>query len=260
MSRRIEIVTPENIEISYELAGIGSRFVAVFVDHLIQVIVILLFSLVASYFSAGIIGRVTGGKASGFVLALVIIAVFLVMFGYFIFFELIWSGRTPGKRLAGLQVIRDGGYPIDPYSSFIRNIVRLADILPPLYGIGIVSVFISSEYKRLGDFAAGTLVVKVRAPATLTEKVRGPASPTVAHFMSMVRTVDALTGEEFAALRRFGQRRPELDVIAQAQLGMRLALPLVKKLSIETPIQYQLQYADLAEAIERRYVEEHGVL
>src|SRR5437016_2743553 len=174
MSRRIQIITPENIEISYELAGIGSRFIAVLVDHLIQLTLIVLILLGVSYFSAGFVGRLTGGQASMLVMAIAIMAVFLIIFGYFIFFELIWGGRTPGKRITGLQVIRDGGYPIDPYSSFVRNIVRIVDLIPPMYGVGIISVFISSEYKRLGDYAAGTLVIKTRAPASLDEKVRGP--------------------------------------------------------------------------------------
>ncbi len=260
MSRRINIVTPENIEISYELAGVGSRFVAVLIDHLIQIAAIILIGLGISYVNRSFIHSLTGGQATLFVEAVAVLAIFAIFSGYFVFFELIWAGRTPGKRIVGLQLIRDGGYAIDPYSSFVRNIVRLVDLMPPLYGIGIISIFISSDYKRLGDYAAGTLVIKVRAPASLDQKVRGPASPAVVHFMTMVRNIDSLTADEFAVIRRFVQRRHELDIAAQAQIGMKLALPIVQKLKVEAPIHAQLQYADLLEAIERRYVEEHGVL
>lgn len=259
MSRRITIVTPENIEVSYLLAGIGSRFIAALVDHLLQILVLLVVLLVAWLLDSTIVKTLFGG-ARLYVWALAILVLFAVIFGYFTLFELLWAGQTPGKRLVGLRVLRDGGYPVDVYSSAVRNLVRIVDFLPPAYGIGLLAIFLTRDYKRLGDVAAGTLVVQERTGTPLSGRERGPASPQVAQMMPFVTTPYLVTPEEFQLLHRFVQRRPELDLAIQAHLAMRLAPPFIEKMGIQAPIQTQLQYADLLEAIERRYVEDRGVL
>ncbi len=262
MSRRIQIVTPENIEVTYELAGMGSRYVAVLVDHLLQILLVLLVSLAAGLLlgAASPFGRVVAGTASGYVQALVGLIVFFIIFGYFAAFEILWAGRTPGKRLAGLRVVRDGGYPIDPYSAIARNLIRIIDFLPAAYGVGLISIFISDRYKRLGDHAAGTLVIKERSPSVLGERPRVPASPNVVHLTAFVKSVDAVTPEEFRAIHRFVQRRHDLDLPVQAFYAMRIAYPLIQRLELDPPLRAQIHYADLLEAIERKYAEERGVL
>jgi uncharacterized RDD family membrane protein YckC len=262
MSRYVQFVTPENIEVSYELAGIGSRFIATLIDHFIQLAIIMALALGSLIFMRGAasIHAVFAGEMALWVEALLILAVFCILFGYFIFFELLWAGRTPGKRLAGLRVVRDGGWPIDPYAAIVRNIVRMVDILPPFYGAGLLSIFFSGEYKRLGDYAAGTLVIKERAPGQFGTRRPGPASPPVAYFMALLKSTDALTAEEFQAVRRFAARRYELAPPIQARIAMRLALPLMQKLNLNVQITHPLQYADLLEAIERRHVEERSLL
>src|ERR1044071_6575282 len=113
MSRQVQIITPENIEISYELAGMGSRFVAALIEHLLQLLAILVLGLVTSFLTSGatMFGKAVAGSAPAYVEAIYGIAVFVIIFGYFTAFELLSGGRTPGKRLVGLRVVRDGGYP-----------------------------------------------------------------------------------------------------------------------------------------------------
>jgi uncharacterized RDD family membrane protein YckC len=262
MSRRARIVTPENIEISYEIAGIGSRFAASFIDHTLQIVLILLITLAASLASGSMsaLGSVFEAGASSYIKAITGLIVFAVIFGYFSVFELAWSGRTPGKRALGLRVVRDGGYPIDIYSSLVRNLVRIADIIPGPYGIGLVSVFVSSDYKRLGDYAAGTIVIKERQGTEPQELRRRPASPSVAYFMHLIKNLDMLTTEDYQILRRFTERRYQFEISVQAYLGMRLALPLIQRMALEVPIKAQLHYADVVEAIERRYVGDRGIV
>lgn len=263
MSRYVDFVTPENIEIRYELAGIGSRFVAALLDHSIQAgVLIALFLLgwgIASALSAGPIFG--GGAVTYWFGAIYGIASFLILFGYFSLFELLWAGRTPGKRAAGLRVVRDGGYPIDVYTSIVRNLVRIADLLlPPIYGGGLVSMFISRENKRLGDWAAGTLVVKERPPERLGVGDPGPPTPNVAHYLRLLPSTDGLTTEEFLTIRQFVARRKRLEPLVQAHLAKSLAIPLIQRLGLSLPVSHDLHYADILEAIERRYIEEHGVL
>ena len=262
MSRRVEIVTPENIRVTYELAGAGSRFAAAFIDHSIQILVILLILLMSWWLTASrsVFKSMFAGSASAYIWAIAGLAIFALFFGYFTLFELFWSGRSPGKKIIGLRVVRDGGYPIDFYCSVVRNLVRIVDLLPPPYGIGLASIFISSDYKRLGDYAAGTIVVKEKSGERLEERARGPASPSVAFFMPLVKNLDVLNTEDYRIIRRFAQRRYQFDISVQAYLGMRLALPLIQRMRLEVPIHAQLHYADVVEAIERRYVEDKGIV
>src|ERR1043166_8717641 len=162
MSRTITIATPENITVTYQVAGIASRLLASLIDLLLQVGLLLGISFflrqiaaVSSLFSAGI------GSLVSFVSILVM---FVIMFAYATIFEMMWGGRTPGKRLLGLRVIREGGYPINLVSSASRNVLRLIDLgLIPLgasplllWGLpGLICIFFSPGYKRIGDWAAG---------------------------------------------------------------------------------------------------------
>ena len=92
---------------------------------------------------------------------------FIFYWGYYIFFEMLWNGQTPGKRWTGLRIIRADGTPITLSESLIRNLARIVDMLPAAYGVGIVTMFIDKQSRRLGDLAAGTLVVHDRPPITI---------------------------------------------------------------------------------------------
>ena len=96
-------------------------------------------------------------------IALVVLLVFAIGWGYFIFFELIWNGQTPGKRAVGIRVLTVRGEPVTLVHSLVRNLLRLIDALPSAYMVGIISILVTSRSQRLGDLAAGTIVVRERS-------------------------------------------------------------------------------------------------
>lgn len=223
---RITIQTPEGVDLELTLAGIGSRFVAAFVDGLIRLA--LFFAL---GFATGL-GRdpfaASGAEVSAASIVILSIASFLLMFGYDIFFEVLSSGRTPGKRWSGLRVVRVGGRPVGFVASAVRNIVRIVDFLPVFYGVGMVAVAVNRNNQRLGDIAAGTLVVReVRAD----DRVPAAVESAAARDELAAWDVSAVTAEEIAAVRRFLQRRDELPDEARTRIAGQLAAGLRPKVA-----------------------------
>jgi len=160
---KLTIDTPEQISLEYEIAGLGSRFMALFVDLIIQVLIIIVLWFL--FFLMGI--SVTGllsGESGKWAIAIAIFAVFAVQWGYFAAFEVFWKGQSPGKRQAGIRVINESGREASGYEAVARNLLRAVDALPGMYAVGAVVMFISPQNKRLGDYVAGTIVVHDRKP------------------------------------------------------------------------------------------------
>ncbi|HEX2038762.1 MAG TPA: RDD family protein [Acidimicrobiales bacterium] len=221
---RISIDTPEGVTLEVPLAGIGSRFVAELVDQFLQWLVILALLLVL----VATVGDTTGG---GLLFALFLLGVFVVQFGYHVLFEVTASGRTPGKRWTGLRVVKADGGPVDFASSAVRNLLRIVDMLPTFYLVGIVAIVASRRNQRLGDMAAGTIVVRektggraTRGRAWAAPRPVGEPSPEAAAW-----DVAAVTNEELATVRRFLERRATLTPEARARLAAELAARLRPK-------------------------------
>ncbi len=154
----LNIDTPENVTFNYEIAGLGSRFIAALMDSLIiGLSVLLLYAIVMGIIALS--SMTADDIATMWFFAGLTLASFLVLWGYYVLFETLWNGQTPGKRLAKMQVVRLDGTPISFTESAIRNVVRLVDFLPLGYGIGAIVMFFDPQSRRLGDMAAGTLVV-----------------------------------------------------------------------------------------------------
>ena len=160
----------------YEVAGIGSRFIGALVDVLllglllVLVNVLLLVALNLTGDSASVLfGGLDDGITwqGGLALAVYALVNFGLLWGYFSLFELLWNGQTPGKRAAGTRVIRTDGNAAGLLEIAIRNLVRVIDFLPAWYALGLIVMFFNRQSRRLGDFAAGTLVVKARHDMTL---------------------------------------------------------------------------------------------
>jgi uncharacterized RDD family membrane protein YckC len=214
-STDFQVLTPERVSLQYDIAGIGSRGGAVAVDSLIQ---IALGIVVVLGFSSSAISLVTflgrgSALAQGFVIAVVALTFFAISVGYFILFEIIWSGQTPGKRLLGLRVLRENGYPLRPVDATIRNVVRLVDGLPVGYAVGVLVMLFNSRARRLGDFAAGTIVVREgpRVAFSLDGASRDPPAGAT------LRPADA------TLVRDFLVRRAGMNPAARATLAERLA-------------------------------------
>ena len=162
--KTIIIVTPSNIEVEYRLAGIGSRLAAFVVDFILQILMILTLLFTVWFFSHRIFEV---GMFDGVSLSVILIGGFIIYFGYFIVCELRMNGQTPGKKIFGLRTIRENGQPIEFTQSLIRGLIRSS--VDVLY-IGVFVVMFHPRHKRLGDLAAGTVVV--------SEKYDGFLSPT----------------------------------------------------------------------------------
>ena len=171
----LNIDTPENVVFGYEVVGIGSRFLAALVDTTIIGLLLLAVNAILIFVFLGGFDGIGDGNA--FLVALLSLISFAFFWGYYIFFEMSWNGSTPGKRQVGIRVIRSDGTPITLAESVIRNLVRLIDFLPGAYGVGLVTMFIDSKARRLGDLAANTLVVREQTAVSL-ESLSKTASPT----------------------------------------------------------------------------------
>ena len=227
MARHVVVTTPENVRIEYELAGAASRAAAVLVDTLLQGGLIALI-----FFIWYLLAEARMRIAAGVGMAIIIIAFFLVFWGYYVFFETIWNGQTPGKRYLGLRAIREGGLPIDLSCAAIRNLVRIIDFLPQFYIVGIISILCTHNSKRLGDLAAGTLVVKERKEWVGAAGAKPEAAPLEQAACS-IPGIEMITSEEFDAVRRFILRKDELDARFREEVAARIAMPIVERLAIQ---------------------------
>jgi uncharacterized RDD family membrane protein YckC len=209
---RITVATPEGIELQIVLAGAASRFIACVIDLVLQLALIALAAIAA-------IGLLGGGVGT----ALFAMASFAALYLYNVLFEVLASGRTPGKRVTHLRVVRERGTPVDLPASAIRNLLRFIDILPTAYLVGLVSILVTQRNQRLGDLAAGTLVIRDAGwrnePAAAAAAAAAPAQDRLD---SSGWDVSAVGIEELVAVRRFLERRESLDRGARHELAHRL--------------------------------------
>ncbi|MCJ8006437.1 RDD family protein [Lederbergia wuyishanensis] len=159
---RIDIKTPEYVSLQFQIAGLGSRTSAFIIDQLILMafnIAILIIFLIISFGQPDFLVFL---DLHSYLIAIIIIGLFFINWGYFFAFEYFSGGRTPGKRMMGIRVIQENGHSITLLSSFIRNLLRIIDSLPSGYFLGILMIFFHSKHKRIGDLVAGTIVVHER--------------------------------------------------------------------------------------------------
>lgn len=166
------IDTPENVTFRYEVVGIGSRFVGALIDTLLigggllalGLVTFILVAAVSGFDNGDFLATDTAGTdwVLGVLLMGYALLNFVLIWGYYIFFELIWNGQTPGKRVAQTRVIRMDGQPMGLLENVVRNLVRVIDFLPTAYFLGLITMLCNRHARRLGDFAAGTVVVKAQ--------------------------------------------------------------------------------------------------
>lgn len=225
----VDIETPEQIEFSYSIAGIGSRGAAAAMDALICVTsLIALFIVVA--IAVGFFGLRAGfdvvTRSTAWIFAGYVLVQSAVVWGYYVLFEGLWDGQTPGKRLMQLRVVRDGGYSVSFGASAVRNLLRVADAMPiPLYLVGIVAAMLNRSRKRIGDLVAGTVVIKEgRAGQAATSQVAASQAAT-----SQTATAQ-LSDDEYAVLQLYILRRQALDPERRRVLAEQLSSRFAKQL------------------------------
>jgi uncharacterized membrane protein SpoIIM required for sporulation/uncharacterized RDD family membrane protein YckC len=210
--RQVEVETPEQVAVGYGLADLGSRFAALLVDGVLVTLGIL-------FFAVGIpllvlwLGGVPDwllGIGEGIILLLV----FAWSWGYFVYFEGLRDGQTPGKRWLRIRVVHDGGYPVTVRGAALRNLLRLVDIQPaPSWLVGGITMMLHPQTKRLGDLAAGTVVVRERTAALLPEE-KGERAPAGGP--------PRLSPEELETLGKYVARREQLRPEVRHPLARRL--------------------------------------
>ena len=219
---RYTLETPENIEVRFDIAGLGTRFCAIVIDH-VPIVTLSIALTVLAYF---VFPSWFQGPSGAMRLATLFSSILVtLMFGYFLVFEWLMRGQTPGKKIIKIRVIREDGTPVTIYEVFVRNVVRLVDFLPGLYTVGVLFMFPSRLSKRLGDIAAGTIVIKEEQ---LNYSAWTDNSRTV--LMQPLERINAeLTPAERRLIGGFLQRRYEFVPFAREALAQRLAFPLYEK-------------------------------
>jgi uncharacterized membrane protein SpoIIM required for sporulation/ketosteroid isomerase-like protein len=244
----VAIETPEQVVFSYTIAGIGSRAGAALIDHALLAGGILLLWLLYAFVLAPSLGlsrslsditRQTGG----WLVAVIIMVQFVAQWGYYVLFEALWDGQTPGKRWLRLRVVQDGGYSVSFAASAARNIARVLDMQPVLtYAVGLVAVAVSKTGKRTGDQLAGTIVVRERivamAPALAPASDEAPSPPAQP---AQPVSAAALTEDELELLQRFLARAPALDEARRTALAEQLAARLHEHLEGDGAPLYRLR-------------------
>jgi uncharacterized RDD family membrane protein YckC len=214
------IETPEQLRLDFPVAGIGSRFLAIAIDSLIQVAAALVVILTFSILSAtGVLSR--PGLSPLWLLALSSVFFFLLFFGYYAFFEIIWNGQTPGKRSIGIRVIADSGRPLTAAESIGRNLFRIVDQLPGFYGVGITVALLNRRNKRLGDLVAGSVVIRESSLDVIRPVWQTASAPG-----ERILGAKSLSDEEMQLIDAFLNRRGELAPDVRSRMAAQILTQL----------------------------------
>lgn len=258
----IAILSAENIEFQVETAGLGSRFAAVMIDMTIQLLTFTVITFISYYIMGGVDLASWSEYIFGVAKALFSIVVFFLFYAYFFIFEWLWAGQTPGKRWLGLRVIHATGMPATWWPVFVRNLLRIIDFMPFLYGAGSLVAMLNIHNQRIGDQVAGTVVARERRGAekrpllTISEAIETFLNPqektrtepqldTALAPVEVAQEFDIdpesaairvkLSQEDYELVRDFLARRNQVPEAARKRLAESLATRLAAKLNRPLP-------------------------
>jgi uncharacterized RDD family membrane protein YckC len=256
----LNIETPEQVDLRFPIAGIGSRFLAVAVDTLLLVLAYFLLALLIYVASSGRSGAealdAESRNARNWWLAAVTLVNFLLVWGYFTLPEAFWNGQTPGKRLMKIRVIKDSGRAVTLFESMARNLLRVVDFFPGMYAVGVIAMLCNRSHKRLGDLVAGTMVIHERTEEqplltahqsrTFTASLYGetpkldrlkPMGPvaTVPEPLLAADEVARLGSGDLHLIETFFARALDLSIERRAELAARVAATLCGRMGIALP-------------------------
>jgi uncharacterized RDD family membrane protein YckC len=217
------------VRLEFRLAGIGSRFLALAMDTLIQVAAIVGISIAAT--GLAVSHSLGTSRRQVWIAAILVLTYFLVIFVYFAFFEAIWNGQTPGKRWLRLRVIKLSGRPISAFDAIARNLLRIVDSIPGFYAVGIVCALLNRQSRRLGDYVAGTVVV-CEPSAEWAKAISFPGlDSSPAGPLSSI-DLSRLTPDEFRMVDTFLARREQLPPEIRRDLARRIAARTATKIGL----------------------------
>jgi uncharacterized RDD family membrane protein YckC len=247
---QLNIETPEQVELRFPIAGIGSRFLAVLTDSLLKAAalgLLIFFYLLVSGSSMISIGASISNTRANWLIAGCFLFLFLAQWAYYSLFEALWNGQTPGKRLLKIRVIKDSGRQITFFEALARNLLRIVDWFPTLYFVGVISMLCNREQKRLGDLVAGTIVVHERSDEqplmshnsrTFTaslypQPVEKAPEPTGA--LVPADRVARLDAADLNVIDTFFSRALDLDLDKRAEIAERIATRMSAKMQVGLP-------------------------
>ena len=225
-SDKLIIDTPEQVHLEFVLADIGSRFMAALLDWIIQLLLyVALFA--SAWFALRFSPFEMFSQYPVWLAAIFVFIFYCIYWGYYAVFEIFWKGQTPGKRWAGIRVIKDSGRPINAFEAIARNLVRIVDYFPGMYGVGVVTMLLNSKNRRLGDFVAGTLVVQ-EASARESELFFNTDTKTDFAFHQAA----GLTLQEVELMETFLARRLDIPPDVRQQNAARISYRIATRLGI----------------------------
>lgn len=222
---RVTLQTPESVELEFTLAGIGNRAYALLIDYIVWGLILIFFLLTWAFLSIQFIGVIEDLIGSETRLELWLISIQLLLYffiyvGYFVFFETLWQGQTPGKRYVKIRVIRDDGRPVRLQQATLRALLRPVD---DLFFLGVFFIALGKREKRIGDWVAGTLVIQEEQPITAANFSVSESATTLANQLQTQADLSRLLPDDFAVIREYLQRREGMTKEARTQLSRQLA-------------------------------------
>ena len=222
---QITIQTPESVELEFTLAGIGNRLFALLIDYILWFLILVGVLLLASFISQPLVDLAIflGGNAETVELwlgAIGLLVLFVLYIGYFVIFETLWQGQTPGKRIAKIRVIRDNGQPAGLFQATLRSLLRPID---DILFIGFFLIVLTPKEKRLGDWMAGSLIVQEERPAVSKRMKLSTNAYALATELLTQANLALLQPDDFAVIREYLQRRAVMAPKARAKLSLDLA-------------------------------------
>lgn len=222
---RVTLQTPESVELEFTLAGIGNRAYALLIDYLVWSLILIGFFIAWAIFSSQLLEAIENLVGSSKQLKLWLVAIqllitFFIYVGYFVIFETLWQGQTPGKRFVKIRVIRDDGRPVSLQQSTLRSLLRPVD---DLFFFGVFFIVFGKREKRLGDWVAGTLVIQEERPVVSSDFPVSKEAETLAMQLVSEANLAAMLPEDFAVIREYLQRRAAMIPEARTELSRQLA-------------------------------------
>ncbi len=217
---QVKVQTPESVELEFTLAGIGNRTLALLIDYLVWGCVLFAVLVVWGVVSIQLPNYIRSKDLELWLTAISMVIAFAIYVGYFVLFETLWRGQTPGKRYAKIRVIRDDGQPAGLSQALLRSLLRPID---DFLFIGVLLIILGNREKRLGDWAAGTLVVQNERPVvSATFQTSEQANPLA---IELANTADMgqLLPDDFAMIREYLQRRSLMETKARSDVSLQLA-------------------------------------
>jgi uncharacterized RDD family membrane protein YckC len=232
---RIKLQTPESVELEFTLAGIGSRAYALLIDYIVWALIWLVFLIAWGFLSIQLIDVIESWVGSNnsvqlWLLSIQILMAFILNVGYFVFFETLWQGQTPGKRYVKIRAIRDDGTPVRLQQATLRALLRPVD---DLLFLGVFFIIFSKREKRLGDWVAGTLVVEEERAIVSANFPLSEGAQNLADWLQTEADLSRLLPDDFAVIREYLQRREGMTPEAKYELSRRLARQVKDIIALE---------------------------